>query len=93
MKTWTNKTRKLLGENIELHTPGSDARKTEERQAAVDILEDPEVESFNARQIMLEHKAAHGSGINLEFPDAGQIKENMKGYLEDFKIGIYGDGS
>ena len=47
------KVRKLLGENLELQTPGSDARKSEERQAASDILEDPDVAQLNARQIML----------------------------------------
>ena len=60
------KARKLPGENLELHTPGSDARKSEERQAAVEILEDPEVAHVNARQIMLKHKAAHGSGSNTK---------------------------
>ena len=50
--------RKLPGENLELHTPGSDARKSEERQAAIETLEDPEVAHLNARQIMLKHKAA-----------------------------------
>ena len=67
-----------MGENVELHTFGSDARKTEERQAALEITEDPEVEGFNARQIMLKHKAAHGSGSNLDFPDADKIRGNMK---------------
>jgi len=43
------RSRKLLGENRELHTPGSDARITQGRQAAVDILEDPEVDGLNAR--------------------------------------------
>ena len=62
-----------MGENVELHTPGSDARKTEERRAALEITEDPEVEGFNARQIMLKHKAAHGSGSNLDFPNADEI--------------------
>ena len=37
--------RKLLGGNLELHTTGSDARKTEERQAAVEILDDPRVKA------------------------------------------------
>ena len=60
-----------------MFTTGSDARKTEERQAAVEILEDPMVEGFNARQVMLKHKAAHGSGNNLALPDADQIKANM----------------
>lgn len=87
------KARKLLGENLELHTPGSDARKSEERQVAVEILEDPEVAHLNARQIMLKHKAAHGSGSNIEFPDANEIQKSMTGYLEHFKVDIYGDGS
>ena len=69
------KARKLLGENLELHTPGSDARKSEERQAAVDILEEPHVAHLNARQIMLKYKAAHGSGSNPDFPDEIEIQE------------------
>ena len=76
------KARKLLGGNLELHAPGSDARKSEERQAAVEILEDPEVAHLNARQIMLKHKAAHGSGSNIEFPDANEIQRSMTGYPE-----------
>ena len=83
----------MFGENRELYTPGSDARKTQERQAAVDILEDPEVEGFNARQVMLKHKAAHGSGSDLTFPDADAINANMQDYPADFKVDIYGDGS
>ena len=77
-----------MGENVELHTPGSDARKTEERQAAIEIMEDPGVEGYNARQIMLKHKAAHGSGSNLDFPNADQIQGNMEGYPEDYKEDI-----
>ena len=30
----SKKTMKLLGENLELHTPGSDARKTEEKASS-----------------------------------------------------------
>ena len=87
------RTRKLFGGNLELHTTGSDARNTEERQVAVEILDDPQVEGLNDRQILLKFKAAHGSGNNLTFPDADQIKANMQGYPEDFKVDIYGDGS
>ena len=43
-----DRARKLLGGNLELHTTGSDARKTEERQVAVEILDDPQVEGLNA---------------------------------------------
>ena len=56
-------------------------------------MEDPEVEGYNARQIMLKHKAAHGSGSNLDFPHADQSQGNMEGYPEDYKVDIYGDGS
>ena len=52
----SEKNRRLLGENLELHTPGSDARKAEERQAAFEIVEDPKAANLNACQIMLKHK-------------------------------------
>ena len=61
------KIRKLLGENLELQTPGSNARITEQREAAAEICHSPELEGYNARQIMLKHKGAHGSGVNLTF--------------------------
>ena len=63
------------------------------RQAAVDILEDPEVDGLNARQVMLKHKAAHGSGSDLTYPDANAIDANMQDYPADFRVDIYGDGS
>ena len=31
----SKKTRKLLGENLELHTPGSDARRTDEKASSI----------------------------------------------------------
>ena len=80
----------MLGENLELHTPGSDARKSEERQAALGISDDPDVEGYNARQIMLRHKEAHGSGQNVKFPGAEEIERNMQGYPEDYKVDIFG---
>lgn len=88
-----NENRKLLDENLALHTPGSDARKTEERQAALEINEDPEVAGYNARQIMLKYKEAHGSGQDLDSPGAEEIERNMEGYPEGHKADIYGDGS
>ena len=88
-----SKVRKFLGEYLELQTPGSDVRTTEERQAANDILEDPEVAHLNARQIMLKHKAAHGSGSNPEFPDHTEIQRNMTGYPGHYNVEIYGDGN
>ena len=69
----SKKARKLLGGNLELHTPGSNRRKTDEREAAVEIIQDPEVGGYNTRQILLKHKAAHGSGNNPTFPEAETI--------------------
>ena len=59
----------------------------------MDIIEDHEVQGYNARQVMLKHKAAHGSGSNLTFPDANEIEANMQDYPTSFKVDIYGDGS
>ena len=68
-------------------------QKTEERQAALDITEDSAVANLNARQIMLKHKAAHGSGSNLDFPDSEEIRDSMTGYPDKYHVEIYGDGS
>jgi len=57
--------RKLLGENRELHTPGSDGETTEERRAALEIIDDEEVQGYNARQMMLKHKNAHPPGYKV----------------------------
>ena len=89
----SNQNRKLLGENLELHTPGSDARKTEERQAALEISDDPDVAGYNARQIMVKYKEAHGSGQDLDFPGVEEIEKNMQGHPEGYKVDIFGDGS
>ena len=85
--------RKLLGGNLELHTPGSNRRKTDEREAAVEIIQDPEVDGYNARQVLLNHKAAHGSGNNPTFPEAEEIKTNMQDYPASYYVNIFGDGS
>ena len=87
------RSRKLLGKKRELNTPGSNARITQGRQEAVDLLEDPEAEGLTARQLMLKHKAAHGSGNDPTYPDADTIDANMRDYPADFKVDIYGDGS
>ena len=43
------RSRTLLGENRELNTLGSNARITQGRQEAVDLLEDHEAEGLNVR--------------------------------------------
>ena len=88
-----DKTKRLLGHDCELQTPGSDARITEQREAASEICENPELEGYNARQIMLKHKGAHGSGTNLVFPGRDGIEGNMQGHPSEYKVNIYGDGS
>ena len=87
------KTKRLLGRDMELHTPGDDADKTDARKEALEIVQDPQREGRNARQTMLMHKEAHGSGIDLVFPDAAKIDASMTGYDQDHMVDVYGDGS
>ena len=87
------KTKRLLGRDMELHTPGDDADKTDARKKALEITQDRKREGRNARQTMLMHKEANGSGIDLDFPDAAQIDVSMAGYDQDHMVDVYGDGS
>ena len=81
--TVDEKTKMLLGVDIELHKPGDDQQKTDDRKQALAILEEPENRWLNARQMLLKIKQAHGSGINLTFPPQAQIDAAMEGYGED----------
>ena len=85
--------KRLLGYDCELSTSGSNARITEQREAAAEICNNQEIEGCNARQVMLKYKRAHGSGNDLTFPGSDEIEANMKGHHEDYKVNIYGDGS
>ena len=76
-----------------MHKPGDDQQKVDDRKQALAILEEPENRWFNARQMLLKIKQAHGSGINSTFPTKAQIDEAMEGYGEDEEVRIYGDGS
>ena len=42
---------------------------------------------------MLAKKTAHGSGIDMVFPEKEEIEANMKDYDDGHKIQVYGDGS
>ena len=70
----SRKIKRLLGYDCELRRPGINARITEQREAAVEICDNQELEGYNARQIMLKHKGAHGSGIDLTFRKAKRSK-------------------
>ena len=87
------KTKTLLGVNMELHKPGTDQQITDDRKLALAILEEPGNKWLNARQIFLNIKQAHGPGIDLTFPTMAQIEEAMEGHGEDVQVRIYGDGS
>ena len=52
------KTKRLLGRDMELHTPGDDADKIDARKKALEIIQGPQREGRNARQAMLIHKEA-----------------------------------
>ena len=91
--TINDRTKKLLGMDLELHTPGRDADETKAREEALDIIEDPENKWLNARQVLLKIKRPHGSCEYLQYPTAQQIDTNMHGYDENYLVNIYGDGS
>ena len=86
-------TKKLLGVDEELYTPGCNADVTEGREEAIEIIDHPERQGRNARQTMLKHKQGHGAGVDLTFPDAQTIQHNMQDFDEDYLVPVYGDGS
>lgn len=85
--------KKLLGINMELHTPGKDQQSTDDRNLALEILAEHGHKRLNARQLLLKIKQAPGSGVDLVFPTRAQIQEEMEGHGEDVQVRIYGDGS
>lgn len=89
----SRKTNRFLGYDCEVRTPGINARITEQREVAVEICDNQELEGYNARQIMLKHTGAHGSGIDFTFPGSEEIEDNMKDHPRDYKVNVYGDGS
>ena len=70
--------KKLLGHDITLETDGTDADETDARQQALEMIQDPSMQGLNARQLMLRQKHAHGSGLDLEFPDEDDINETHR---------------
>ena len=63
----SEKARKMMGLNLELHTPGKDGDETRAREEAIKIIEDPNNRGLNARQTLLKYKGAHGSGETRNF--------------------------
>ena len=59
----------------------------------MDIIDDTERRGKNARQTMLYHKGAHGTGIDPEFPSKAETHDHMRGHLDDYYVEVYGDGS
>ena len=78
---------------MELYTLGQNSDITSERQEALEIAEDPDHKSFNARQLILNFKGAHGSGQDLVFPSQREISEAMNDVISDEMVDIFGDGS
>ena len=87
------KTKTLLGKDMEMHKEGENADQTRGRKEAVQILQDPQREGRLAMQTMLMHKQAHGSGVDLDFPDTNQREEAMVGYDTGHMVQVYADGS
>ena len=89
----TAKAKQLFGVDNLLLEPGLNGDETRKRKAAMKIIHDPIRGRKNARQTMLLHKGAHGTGINPDFPNKQSIIGNMVGHPEDFYADVYGDGS
>ena len=83
-------TKVLLGKNMELHRGGENVDETQGREEAVEILQEPLINGRNARQTMLMHKQAHGSGVDLDFPAATQIEEALRGYELEHMVPFFG---
>ena len=78
--------KKMLGIDLSLHMPGDNAKKTEEREAAVEIIERMNDQRKKARQTMLSHKGAHGIGINPDFPTREDLETKMEGHPYEFMV-------
>ena len=85
--------KKILGVNLELRRGGEDGDETRRRKKAAKLIDDPKRGNRNARQTMLKHKQAHGSGCMPTFPTEQDINVAMEGHNEDHMIQAYGDGS
>ena len=88
-------TKRLLGQDMELHKGGKDAEEIAGREDARELLEDPENKNLNARQVVMKYKQAHGSGVDLAYPTKQEIDSHMEknGYDNQHLTTIYGDGS
>ena len=71
------KTKRLLGQDLELHKGGKNADETANKEAARELLEDPENKGLNARQVVLKYKQAHGSGVDLDYPTKQESDTHM----------------
>ena len=75
---------------MELHRGGENADETRGRKKAVQIVQGPQRNGRAARRTTLMHKQAHGSGVDLDFPDANEIEEAMRGYEPEHMVPIFG---
>ena len=70
--------KRLLGMDLTLETGATDGDETHARQEALDIIQDPDMQGLNARQLMLRQKHAHGSGRDPEFPEEEDINRTHR---------------
>ena len=85
--------RKLLGVDLELHTPGKNADVTKAREEALSIADQDDNRHLNARQLILKYKQAHGSGMMPEYPTQQDIASTMQAHDDNYMVDVYGDGS
>lgn len=84
---------KPFGKYISFNPGGRSSEDTEAKEGAIDITILVAMQGLNARQLMLNHKQAHGSRCNLSFPTAEDIKAMMEKRNLEETVEHFGDGS
>ena len=74
--------KRLIGKENTLEREGQNRDETDAMKAAKAILDQQEMKPLNARQIMLKHKQAFGSGSDLTFPTYEDIDAYMSQHQE-----------
>ena len=72
------KTKEVLGLDLELYKPGKNDDVSKANQEALNIIKDHTNKWLNARQVMLKYKTPHGSGADPQFPTEEQVNDSMR---------------
>ena len=85
--------KKLLGKSSYLEQGAQNAKDQEARDQAKELTKEAKALGLNARQTMLKHKGAFGSGAPAKFPNEEEIEDFMARHGLTEPVETYGDGS